>query len=246
MARRGHAHQEEPLSPAPRTLGPEPLPSGLAVPAPGEVPHVWALRVSSYADALPNSLVLLDAAERERHKAFVRAADRASYAAAHVALRRLLGAYADADPAALEFTRETCPVCAGAHGRPALAGGAGPHFSLSHSADMVLIAVAGTPVGADVERIPEGRFVDDVARSLHPRERDELAALPAQERRAAFARCWTRKEAYLKGTGEGLAGDPARDYVGSGDAPATLPGWSLADWTVDEGYAAAVAVADSV
>ncbi len=226
---------------APRVLDAGTLAGGLERPGPRDPAHVWLLRVSGHAAGL-DGLDLLDAAERQRHQAFVRAADRDRYAVAHVWLRRLLGAYTGTAPAEVVLVRERCPLCDGPHGRPAVGGGA-PHFSLSHSGDLVLIAVAATPVGADVEEIPALSVADDVARTLHPSEQAELAALAPAERTIAFSRCWTRKEAYLKGTGEGLAGGPERTYVGTGPDPAAVTGWALADIAVDEGYGAAVATA---
>ncbi|MEU1626136.1 4'-phosphopantetheinyl transferase superfamily protein [Streptomyces sp. NPDC020096] len=229
----------------PRVLGTGPLPDGLERPEPGAPAHVWLLRISSHAAALsadPSGLDVFDATERQRHQAFIRAVDRDRYAVAHVGLRRLLGAYLGTEPSEVVLVREPCPLCDGPHGRPAVSGG-GPHFSLSHSGDLVLIAVAGSPVGADVEEIPAVSVADDVARNLHPRERAELAALPSADRTAAFSRCWTRKEAYLKGTGEGLAGGLEHTYMGTGPEPATVTGWALADVTVDDGYGAAIATA---
>ncbi|KAF4406451.1 MULTISPECIES: 4'-phosphopantetheinyl transferase superfamily protein [Streptomyces] len=186
---------------------------------------------------------LLDAGERRRAAAFVRDVDRRRYRVAHVALRRLLGGYLGRDAATVVLRREPCPGCGGPHGRPAVPGTPPPlHFSLSHAGDLVLIAVAAVPVGADVEALPSASTAADVAAALHPGERAELAALPAADRPAGFARCWTRKEAYLKGTGTGLAEDPSVTYVGAGPEPARLPHWDLADVPVPAGYAAACAV----
>jgi 4'-phosphopantetheinyl transferase len=225
----------------PRELGSGTLAGGLALPGPWDPPHVWLLRVSHHAAEL-DQLEVLDAAERERHQAFVRARDRERYAVAHIGLRLLLGAYTGTKPGEVVLVRERCPLCGGPHGRPAVSGGA-PHFSLSHSGDLVMIAVAATAVGADVEEIPALSVADDVARALHPRERDELAALAPADRIIAFSRCWTRKEAYLKGTGEGLAGGPEHTYVGTGAEPAAVTGWTLADVPVADGYGAAIATA---
>ncbi|MER8041244.1 4'-phosphopantetheinyl transferase superfamily protein [Streptomyces sp. NPDC094032] len=58
----------------------------------------------------------------------------------------------------------------------------------------------------------------------------------------AFARCWTRKEAYLKGTGQGLSGSGFADtVVGTGARPLPVPGWTLTDVRVPPGFAAACA-----
>lgn len=230
-------------APVPRTLEPGPLSGAMTFPAPGEAPHVWLLRASVHASTLPDSLGLLDAGEYQRYKSFMRDVDRTSYGAAHVGLRRLLGGYLGRGPGELTFVRETCPTCGGPHGRPALKGEDRTHFSLSHSGDLVLFAFAGTPVGADVEKVPGQGSVDDVSTNLHVREQKELAALDPEERRTAFVRCWARKEAYLKGTGEGMSGGLARDYLGTGETPVDLPGWELMDCQVDPGYGAAIAVA---
>ncbi|MGW6054717.1 4'-phosphopantetheinyl transferase family protein [Streptomyces sp. NPDC055189] len=194
----------------------------------------------------PLDVSLLDAQERRRAAALRRPADQELYAAAHSALRRHLGDCLSVDPAAVELVRLPCPLCGDPHGRPAVAGGAGPHFSLSHTDGLALLAFADDrPVGADVEKLPSADVLADVATSLHPREQEELAELPAAERPLAFARCWTRKEAVLKGTGEGLAGGGmASLLVGTGPAPLGVPGWTVRDVVVPEGYAAAVATAD--
>lgn len=203
------------------------------------------MRVSEHAEAAARDEALLDAEERRRVAAFIREADRDRYRVAHLALRRELGARLDLDPARITFVREPCPCCGKPHGRPAVPG-AGVHFSLSHAHDLVLLAFSGRPVGADVERRPSLETAEQTAVVLHSDERAELAALPSGERAAAFARCWTRKEAYLKGTGSGLGEDPGLTYVGAGPRPGTVPGWILEDIPVPddvpEDYAAAAAV----
>lgn len=192
----------------------------------------------------PLDVSLLDAEERRRAAALRRPADQELYAAAHSALRRRLGAHLGVDPVAVELVRLPCPLCGGPHGRPAVAGGAGPHFSLSHTDGLALLAFADRPVGADVERLPSASMVADVATSLHPREQAELSELPAADRPLAFARCWTRKEACLKGTGEGLAGGGmASLLVGTDAVPCTIQGWTLQDVPAPKGYAAAIATA---
>ncbi|MFD8685605.1 4'-phosphopantetheinyl transferase family protein [Streptomyces sp. NPDC059651] len=184
---------------------------------------------------------ILDAGELARAARLVVAADRDCYVAAHVALRLLLGARLGVAPAAVPLTREACPSCGGPHGRPVTGGG--PHFSLSHTPHMALLAFADVPVGVDVERIPKPGTVSEVAGQLHPEETRELADLPGEQRPAAFGRVWTRKEAYLKGEGIGLAGGLAAEHVGTGPLPRPGPaGWKITDVAVPAGYAAAVAV----
>ncbi|MFE0641759.1 4'-phosphopantetheinyl transferase superfamily protein [Streptomyces sp. NPDC058877] len=47
-----------------------------------------------------------------------------------------------------------------------------------------------------------------------------MTALPEPDRRAAMGRVWTRKEAYLKATGTGLALGLTEPYVSSVNTPA--------------------------
>jgi len=206
----------------------------LPVPEPGVV-HLW-LRETA---AVPGEPDVLDDEERERGARFVRDADRQRYVASHLLLRRVLAQYVAQPPESLRFTREPCPCCDEPHGRPALDGlPDAPHFSLSHAGPLALIAVAADPVGADVEAPPSRESVLGLTDVLHPDEQAEVAA--AQHSPEAFARLWTRKEAYLKGLGSGLGRDPKLDYVG--DRKPGPFGWTLADAPAPPGFAAAVAL----
>lgn len=220
-----------------RVLRPGDVPESTVLPVTDGTVALWLLPVAED----PAAPALLDAEERRQWKALIREDHRARYLAAHGGLRRLLGHYLGMRADEVVFVREDCPLCGGPHGRPAVRGG-GIHFSLSHSGDLAFVGLAATPVGVDVEVHPEAEVSALVADSLHPREREEFALLPLEDRPAAFARCWVRKEAYLKGTGEGLVGGLDRTYLGMGPEPATVPGWSLADVRVAPSYAAAVAL----
>ncbi len=81
-------------------------------------------------------------------------------------------------------------------------------FCVSHTETMSVIAVSReAPVGIDIETIApdcDGRLIDAFCSA---RERRALASLGDPERRRAFARLWTLKEAYAKLTGTGLATD---------------------------------------
>jgi 4'-phosphopantetheinyl transferase len=155
----------------------------------------------------------------------------------HVALRLVLGELAGTAPENLRFERR-CGHCGGTgHGKPHLVGGSDLDFSLSHSGELALIAVArGRRVGADVERVRPRTDVLAIARgSLSARERESIESLGTGEaRRAAFFRCWTRKEAYLKGLGAGLAGGLDTD-------PEEAHDWQIRSLPTPPGYAAAVA-----
>jgi 4'-phosphopantetheinyl transferase len=189
---------------------------------------------------------VLSADEARRASGFRSDDDRRRYVVAHVWLRRLLGSVLGVAPARVPIEAGPCASCGGPHGKPRLAGGAGVHFSLSHSRDVVLCAIAGAPVGVDVEAIPADDCHSELFTCLHPLERAAVAAAPTSRRPEAFTRCWVRKEAYLKGTGEGLSREPQGIRVGVGerfgDPGPSLDGWRLLDLDAPPGYAAALAL----
>ncbi|MEU6357861.1 4'-phosphopantetheinyl transferase superfamily protein [Streptomyces sp. NPDC047072] len=95
----------------------------------------------------------------------------------------------------------------------------------------------------DVERVPGPKRAEDATRVLHASELRDLARLSVEARPGGFARCWTRKEAYRKATGEGLSCEAPRDrYLGAGPPPARLPGRRIIDVDVPDGWAAACVV----
>jgi 4'-phosphopantetheinyl transferase len=84
-------------------------------------------------------------------------------------------------------------------------------FSVSHSGDVALIAIAppGCVVGIDVEEVrPRTLDLEKLAaRTMSAGEIERWRATPDRERLASFLQLWTAKEAYLKAIGVGVATD---------------------------------------
>jgi 4'-phosphopantetheinyl transferase len=58
----------------------------------------------------------------------------------------------------------------------------------------------------DIEQLRRNSDLDGISRRFFStREQSQLTALPAEEKVEGFFRCWTRKEAYIKATGDGLS-----------------------------------------
>lgn len=174
---------------------------GLSPPRSGRDPaplHLWAADLDATdASELAASL---SADERARAARYRRPRDRQRFERRRGWLRRILGAYLGRPPGEVRLQYD-------AHGRPIVAGCGGPHFSVSHADGRVLCAlVRGRRVGVDLVCARPGRADDEVARALFaPAEIAALRALPPEARARAFHRCWTRKEAYVKARGKGLA-----------------------------------------
>ena len=75
-------------------------------------------------------------------------------------------------------------------------------LSISHSEDMVVIAIAPSPVGVDVEQIRDVDYSNIIRFAMTEREKGCIVT-PVD-----FYRYWTVKEAYAKATGRGLKGFP--------------------------------------
>jgi 4'-phosphopantetheinyl transferase len=158
-------------------------------------------------DVGPGHDALLSPGDLDRRSRLLRAADRRRLTAAAAVAGLVLGAHAGRPPARLDIDR-TCPHCGRPHGKPRIADLPDLHFSVSHSADRVVVAVSRDgPVGVDVEEVGswDAADLDEVAMlTLAPEERAVLYRAPKGARAAVFTAYWTRKEAAVKATGAGL------------------------------------------
>lgn len=201
--------------------------------------HVW---LAMWPEDAPACSGVLTAAERERAARFLFERDRARFIRSHTALRVILSGYTGIAP-------ELVPLRTAGGGKPELDLGmdGGWRFNLSHSGSAALVAVAyGREVGADIERIrhmEDGRGI--ASRFFAAGECTALEAVPAEIYDQAFFACWTRKEAFIKATGEGLGrglGSFAVPVDPAGVGPWAVEGWSVKALAAPAGYACAVAV----
>jgi len=213
--------------------------------------HVWRTATEVSDSRLAPFRDLLAPDERARAARFLYEEDRRRYTVARGVLRSILARYLGVEPAAIEFRY-------GTHGKPSLAevtAGLDVRFNLSHSYGWALHAFAvGREVGVDVERVRPSTDIMGIARhSFSPAEVEALTDLPDGQRREAFFNCWTRKEAFIKAHGEGIAlglsrfdvtlrpGEEAALLRFEGDAE-EVARWSMRALDPGEGYKGALAV----
>jgi 4'-phosphopantetheinyl transferase len=205
---------------------------------------VWLADLDAAASA-DGAAEVLSEDERARAQRFVFEVHRRRFVAARAWLRERLGERLNRPAASLRF--DYGPV-----GKPALAGEDRLRFNLSHSDRYALLAMAdGLDLGVDIECVRPLSDMDALAeRVFSSAERAALAAVPVDRRVEAFFAGWTRKEAYIKARGEGIALLGAIDVALSpGEAPRLLrvadrpdepERWSLEALTPVPGFAAAV------
>jgi 4'-phosphopantetheinyl transferase len=189
------------------------------------VVEVWWGRIGQVRAEFADDL---DRVERQRYAAYLGDEDKARFLLGCTIVRRVLAERLSLPAASITLDR-TCPDCGKPHGKVRADG---VELSVTHSGELVGVAVSDRPVGLDVEKVDPSLDVDGVARlSLSDQE---LAELPQQDRVAAFTTYWTRKEAIVKATGAGLRSD-LRTITGPPD------GFHVVELDIDHGYVAALA-----
>jgi len=227
-------------------------PPSLSLPS-GEV-HVWRVHLEPPVEALQGLVRTLDGDEQIRASRFHFDKHRRRFIVGHGVLRTLLGRYLEIPPADVRFVYGPYgkPELDEAHHRSAL------RFNASHSHEIAIYAFTQDQnVGIDVECVKEDFATEEIAeRFFSEYEVQVLRALPRAEQVAAFFRCWTRKEAYIKAIGSGLShpldqfdvtlapGEPAALLRDRRDAEASTK-WTLHNLEISDGYVGALAVAGS-
>ncbi|MFZ0136380.1 MAG: 4'-phosphopantetheinyl transferase superfamily protein [Candidatus Sulfotelmatobacter sp.] len=189
--------------------------------------------------------------EAARAARFHFARDRQRYVAARALLRTILASYLETDAGSLRFSysKKEKPSLGSAHA------GSDIRFNVTHSGGVALLAFTRRrEIGVDVEQVRRDFDASAIARRyFSTQEQNQLADIPPEEKVEAFFRCWTRKEAYIKATGDGLSlplsqFDVSLASLDKNALLATRPDGSEAgNWLLQEvpagtGYVAAVCV----
>jgi 4'-phosphopantetheinyl transferase len=134
----------------------------------------------------------LDRANRYYHKRDLR-----RFITSRGALRIILGKYLKKNPADIEFATTVTK-------KPFLKEPLNNlYFNISHSENYILIAIADSEIGIDVEKVDSLFDWPDI---LHTRfSKDEILWVKqSKSPKDSFYLLWTRKEALAKATGKGL------------------------------------------
>ncbi len=211
--------------------------------------HVWRAIVDRPFTRLQVHQEVLSPEERARVQRFKRSQHRRRLTAARGILRQILSCYLQTPPRDIRFQ-------SGPFGKPFLQAPVEQplHFNVAHSQQLALYAVSRDfNVGIDLEGDRDSFDYTGLAKRIC--SADELLALqklPPDEQRAAFFRCWTRKEAFVKALGKGfsfplknvtvsfLPDEPSRILSVEGQSSED---WSLFDLPLGQGFWGALAVA---
>lgn len=168
----------------------------------GEI-HIWRATLDLPEKTYQRLFSYLSSREKEKGKRLIREILQKRYLSSHAILREILSRYHNVDPSQLEFSF-------GLHGKPYLNipyKGKYLQFNMTHSHEKALYAFTlEAEIGIDIEWIQQDiRAMDIAKRFFSEHEYRQLLSLPDDDQVPGFFRCWTRKEAFLKATGEGLS-----------------------------------------
>jgi 4'-phosphopantetheinyl transferase len=166
----------------------------------GEV-RVWRANLLEWLERplSPHDLASLSEDECARADRILVEDARRRFLTSRILARSILGECTGQEPARIEFD-------SGPQGKPHVRGGDSIHFNISHSHHWWVIAVSRErDVGIDVEDWQRSIDIDRVAARLFaPEEVAVLQSLQGDQRRRAFFRVWTSREAVVKAMGEGI------------------------------------------
>lgn len=206
-------------------------------PFPGEI-YLYYADLRCYRVKKPETLLSPDESERAERYRFE--SDYLRYVQARCLLREVLSFYKKCTPGEIifEYTK---------HGKPYLKGepSRGVQFNVSHSGDMVAVVVScGRRVGIDIEKISDDILESDpFTRFFSDTEIAAIRNLRGRAKSELFLWIWTRKEALLKATGEGIGGlSSSPDLLDKGDISLNGTVWQLHDIGILPGYIAALAI----
>jgi 4'-phosphopantetheinyl transferase len=158
-------------------------------------------RLSDWTGELASWEGTLDLESKARAARFRFTEDRTRFVLGRALLARSLREFGDGsgDPLQLRLTEK---------GRPVLVDRPEIQFSISHSGELVALAVTlKTRVGIDLEAISRPADLDAIAEKIMSAvDHEVFQKLSGPERPASFFRVWNAKEAYLKAVGLGLPG----------------------------------------
>lgn len=208
--------------------------------------HIYQTYLDKPPSEIDNFRKILSQDELQKADRYKFDSDRNNYITCRAILRNILSQYSDFSPDEIIFSYTD-------KGKPYLNGNE-IKFNLAHTNSYAAYAIIKEKeVGIDLEyvrRIPDALKI--ASRYFSSAEINELKEISETELDRAFLNCWTRKEAFIKATGDGLS-YPLADFSISlnSDLPEILyikgklseiKEWSLYNVKVESDYVSSLAV----
>jgi 4'-phosphopantetheinyl transferase len=204
-----------------------------------QYPFAWTLENNIHVWKFPlikTELSFLTISENELASRFRFEDDKNRFAIARHSLRLLLSKYLSLSPLEIHISAEKGQ-------KPRIVNSLSRlHFNISHSGEWILVAVANSETGIDIEKInPAFSYHELLPDHFSKREINYISE--ATDPLAAFYYLWTRKESLVKARGTGLRNNLKEIDVLDPGALITLltESWKLESFTISASYPASVA-----
>ncbi|AWG22182.1 hypothetical protein FFWV33_11995 [Flavobacterium faecale] len=177
--------------------------------------------------------------EQNKANRFYKTADQNRFVVYRSVLKIILGFFTQNEVLALRFdTKE--------NKKPFLADAPWIHFNISHAEDYAMIALSKTEIGVDIEYIEKDFEFESLIPVIINASEEEVLEKSTDKKRDFYA-AWTRKEAVVKATGQGI--DDCFQSIPTLDGmhEATLKvdqantHWSIKGFELATGYIGAIA-----
>jgi len=180
--------------------------------------HIWLNYLNLHQARLKHLYPLLSAAEKERSERFKFYKHRKNYIASHGFLHTVLSYYVDTPANEITFSL-------GEQGKPSIISEQNSdniQFNLSHSGNLAILAICKNhQLGVDIEHTDRKADWAGIARRFFTDyEQEVFFQLDETIQEDAFYKVWTRKEAHMKVTGEGLSLSPTQFEISIPPKPA--------------------------
>lgn len=208
--------------------------------------HIYQSYINKPPSETDNFRNILSQDELQKADRYKFDSDRNNYITCRAILRNILSQYTDFSPEDINFSYTD-------KGKPYLKNNE-INFNVAHSNNYAVYAlIKEKEVGIDLEflrEIPDALKI--ASRYFSSSEITDLKKISDAKLDRAFLNCWTRKEAFIKATGDGLS-YPLSDFSVSLDSdlpeillikkkPNEIKKWSLYDVEVEAGYISSLAV----
>lgn len=212
-----------------------------------EIVGIWHGKVTAEDAHYQAYWCVLDEAEQTQAQKFKNAPLHKRYVEVHGRLRNVLAKTLNQPP-------ENIRIKKAEHGKPYLADYPELAFNLSHSADRLMIGVGwNCQLGVDIEFCKQRINLSGlVGKCFAEEEAAYWAKLPETQKNREFYRFWTRKEAFVKATGHGIAlglnhcvinPENPTEFIRVPDLCGEASAWHVLDIDLGEGICSAL-VAD--
>jgi len=215
--------------------------------APNQI-HIWRMFLNQPTEKTQQLSQILSPEENNKANRFYFEKDRHKFILSRGTLRTILSQYLNFPPQNLKFTYSK-------QGKPTLLTETPIYFNLSHSHEITLYAITlNREIGIDLEFLRPITEAENIVKNYFSNKESALFnTISSDQKPEAFFNAWTRKEAYLKATGQGLSqplkevevnftpGEPAKLLSIKGDTQKASE-WTLKHLIPHPNYIACVAI----